>query len=45
MRSRLEVAAKQIVPAVVEDWANGALRTRDVASAGVRWEPEQPTRF
>jgi hypothetical protein len=45
MRSRLEVAAKQTVPAAVEDWAKGALRTWDVATAGVHCEPEQPTRF
>lgn len=45
MRSRLQVAVKQIVPAAGRDRAKGALRTRKVATTGVRWEPEQPTRF
>jgi hypothetical protein len=42
MRSTLEVAAKQIVPAVVEDWAKGALRTRDAATAGIRQRSRLP---
>lgn len=41
MRSTLEFAAKHVVPAVVEDWAKGALN--DLPEFG--WEPGQLTRF
>ena len=38
MRSRLEAAAKQIVPAVVEDWAKGSCEeTSDVLGGSYTW--------